>query len=211
MTCQIWKGLWLCYLSQAAPIWGKFKDHGQPRLLSSQGARCFSLSLSLGVPLPLNVSKKPAGRVSRWHEQLGLVTGLTAKHTPAQRCVYIYTPGGFIAIKYIAMISYDMIYQLHIVMKLNDTFPALVKFTIIFRLDSLVLQRRNVRRNMIVPIALDVNVDWLWDQWMTPNEQHWIYGKMLGERREGSKRTRFFFSGKYEMMIPTTNWIVQIS
>ena len=74
-----------------------------------------SLSLSLGVPLPLNVSKKPAGRVSRWHEQLGLVTGLTAKHTPAQRCVYIYiyiyiyTPGGFIAIKYIAMISYDMI------------------------------------------------------------------------------------------------------
>lgn len=108
-------------------------------------------------------------------------------------CIYIYTPGGFIAIKYIAMISYDMIYQLHIVMKLNDTFPALVKFTIIFRLDSLVLQRRNVRRNMIVPIALDVNVDWLWDQWMTPNEQHWIYGKMLGERREGSKRTRFFF------------------
>lgn len=110
-------------------------------------------------------------------------------------CIYIYTPGGFIAIKYIAMISYDMIYQLHIVMKLNDTFPALVKFTIIFRLDSLVLQRRNVRRNMIVPIALDVNVDWLWDQWMTPNEQHWIYGKMLGERREGSKRTRFFFQG----------------
>ena len=46
-------------------------------------------------------------------------------------------------------------------MKLNDTFPALVKFTIIFRLDSLVLQSRNVRRNMIVPIALDVNVDWL--------------------------------------------------
>lgn len=61
-------------------------------------------------------------------------------------------------------------------------------------LDSLVLQRGNVRRNMIVPIALDVNVDWLWYQWMTPNEQHWIYGKMLGERHEKAQKGQGCFS-----------------